>query len=381
MIWLALLACADSEKSAGPGDSASPGVDYESVVLPDDPAARGLPVGVRTLTTGEQTFEIWYPAADNSADLPTEMADFDQFVPQSFIDRVGEFEMPTMDTGAIRDGAPRAVEEPFPVVIFSHGFGGFRLQSIDYAVHLASRGYVVMAADHPGRTMADVLPCLFSPPADGCDLSGFGSDPAVEDVQELMDWVEATEGTEWHGVIDRERIALSGHSAGGGTTQTLGESDPRFDALLSMAAGARVDRDVPTLLMDGTCDGIVTTESVTAAYEGLQDGALVHVLGAGHLAFSDLCTLDLAGIAEELLTGRDDLNTAIYTQLLLLASDGCPGSAPLVERAECEGACLPLEDSAPIIRHYSTVFFDAELKGIGPGLADGLYADAELILP
>jgi hypothetical protein len=39
-------------------------------------------------------------------------------------------------------------------------------------------------------------------------------------------------------------------------------------------------------------------------------------------------------------------------------------------------AC-PLETSAPIVRHYSTVFFDSALMGEGPGVEAGVFAEAD----
>ena len=39
---------------------------------------------------------------------------------------------------------------PYPLLVFIHGTGGFRYNSLMNMVHLASRGFVVIAADHPG---------------------------------------------------------------------------------------------------------------------------------------------------------------------------------------------------------------------------------------
>jgi predicted dienelactone hydrolase len=43
-----------------------------------------------------------------------------------------------------------------PVILFSHGFAGTRMQSRFLCTHLASRGYVVAAPDHTGNTFLDL---------------------------------------------------------------------------------------------------------------------------------------------------------------------------------------------------------------------------------
>lgn len=374
LLPIAMLgACAGGEAI----DSAAPLV--EPLDLPTNPALAGTPVGVRTIERDSITIEIWYPAPDALREQPGGLVDFAAFVPASVSELLGDLQLPPVPTRAIRDAGVRNSGEPLPAVVFSHGFGGTRLQSIDFAEHLASRGYIVAAADHPGRMLGDVLPCLFSPPLEGCDLSGFGADPAVPHIPVVLDALDALSMDGFlAGAVDMERLGMSGHSAGGATTSTLGDTEPRFDALLSMAAPASPERAVPTLLLDGTCDGVVPTEQVDASFGDLLVGERVRILGAGHLAFSDLCTLELGRLATELLAARDDVNEALLPQLVALGTDGCPGITPAVDRDECSAAWLPLETSAPIVRHMSTAFFDAHLKGEGGGVQDGVFMDVEV---
>ncbi len=364
-----LLACAEPTP-----DAPAP----EPLVLPDDPAEAGAPVGVTTVVTADVTMEVWYPASDATTGA-TETADFDAYLPAAFLAAVGDVSFPALDTGAVRDAPLRVPESPYPVVFFSHGLGGARLQSFDYTVHLASRGYVVVAADHPGRMMGDLLPCLFSPALEGCDLSAMtGEDPAEDDVVAMLAWLDAAaEEGPFAGAIDPARVALSGHSMGAGTTIAVGGANPRFTALLPMAGYGAPARDVPTLLMGGTCDTFALDTDAIAAGESLPDGDLVRVLGAGHLAFSNLCELDLAGRADLWLADRDDLNATLYGLLLQLATDGCPGFIPDPD-ACADTTFLPLERSRPVVKHYSTVFFDAALRGTGPGVEAGVYAEADV---
>ena len=122
-----------------------------------------------------------------------------------------------------------------------------------------------------------------------------------------------------------------------------------------------------------------TMDDMEEIYAGLADGGIVEILGAGHLAFTDLCTLELAAFAEDVLEPRDDINLLFLDSLVQLAIDGCPGYLhDPVPSDDCADGYLPLEASSPIVRHYVTVFFDEQLRGTGPGVQVGVYAQAEV---
>ncbi len=350
----------------------------EPIVLPDDPAASGAPVGVTTIRLGATDAEVWYPAADEAADDEQERLGVLRWVPQVVQDRLGPLDLNDPPTGAVRDARLRRPEAPYPVVIFSHGFGGMRYQSYDLTVHLASRGFVVIAADHRGRNLLDQLPCVFSPVLDGCNLGLGQDDPAPPDVEAAVTWAtEANLDGTFEGALDLDALGLFGHSAGGGTTSRVGTEDTRFKALMPLGGGAPIARDVPAVFISGTCDGIIAHDRLIEAAEASADATMIGIRGAGHLAFSDLCTLDLGGIAEEVLEPRDDINNLILGQLTRLATDGCPGVIPEEPpTADCADGYLPLEVSAEINRHYVTAFFEAELAGRGPGVQPDLFPEA-----
>ena len=54
-----------------------------------------------------------------------------------------------------------------------------------------------------------------------------------------------------------------------------------------------IERDVPSLIMAGDCDAVVTYDQLTAAHTGSANTGLLTVEGGGHHAFSDICTVDL----------------------------------------------------------------------------------------
>lgn len=340
----------------------------EPLELPADPAEAGVPTGVMTVTWQDQVMEIWYPAGDDAADQAAEAVDWNSVIPDVIVERVDGFTLPTLPGRSVRDAAPRRLEEPVPVLLFSHGMAGFRAQSYDVTSHLASRGYVVVAPDHPGRTFTDLGPCLFDPPADGCTIPD-GTDPAPQDFVAVQDWLEV--GLEEVGleeVVDLETRAIFGHSAGAGSSARVGSYDPHIDAVLGLAGLVDdFDGDVPVATLAGTCDGMVAPDEVSAGSLAAADGVHLEIAAAGHLAFSDLCGVDFGGLAEELLEPRTDISEIFLEMLVALGTDGCPGYAPAPE-LDCGAAYMPLEQSSPLVRHYSTVFFDDVLKGRGAGV-------------
>ncbi|MDF1562861.1 MAG: hypothetical protein P1V51_07445 [Deltaproteobacteria bacterium] len=362
--------------------AAACGPKPEPLQLPDDPAETGVPVGVRTFSVGELVVEAWYPASDAVAGEPTEILSLAEWIPIAFTERVGEIDAPTLQTPAVRDAELRVPESPYPVVIFSHGLAAFRSQSIDLVTHLASRGYVVVATDHIGRSFPDLLPCVFDPAPDDCTLGTAFDDPAPPQVAEVVTWLEAANVEEkgfFEEALDLERLVLSGHSAGSSTTATVGQEDERFVALLQLAGARSITREVPVLAMGATCDTFVTDQDMREGIAGTATGNLVQIAGAGHLAFSDMCEMGLVELGQAHLEGRTDLNQFIYDILIELGSDGCPGhELPNMPQACLDSGYLPLATSDRIIRHYTTAFLDDVLFGRGPGAQAGVFPEAEM---
>ena len=54
-----------------------------------------------------------------------------------------------VETNSHLDAAPQAGSQKAPLILFSHGLGGMRTQNTVQVEELVSRGYVVVAVDHP----------------------------------------------------------------------------------------------------------------------------------------------------------------------------------------------------------------------------------------
>ncbi|MFT6231979.1 MAG: putative dienelactone hydrolase [Myxococcota bacterium] len=132
-------------------------------------------------------------------------------------------------------------ETPRPVVMFSHGNGGVRYQSVFLMEHLASNGFIVAAPDHVGNTLFD----------------GEGSprgEIAVrrpQDITRSFDRLvarSADEADPLAGCVDTDAgYAMVGHSFGGWTTLVLSGAEPDLDAL---ATHCETDGDFLCALTD-----------------------------------------------------------------------------------------------------------------------------------
>lgn len=334
----------------------------EPVVVADDIDAYTEPgpfdVGVLTtqLPSGPAV-EVWYPAVDGSAG--TETYDVREFTPEFIQDLLSGDVDAVFSYSAGRDAT--AADGEFPVVLFSHGFSGFRLQSTFLTSHLASWGMIVAAPDHPARELASQLG---AEPAD--------SDPAAE-LLESLEVVEqlGAEGGPLAGRVDSASVATLGHSAGGGTVLAA-STDERIGGYVSMASGGPADTadfpQIPSFFLAGEIDAIVTPADRTLpAFETAPAPSWYWEIEAtGHNGFDDFCTFGggtgIIGVAEAAGLGAV---LESQPQLRTLGEDGCIEPAAAVE------------ESFDIIRHGVTAWLrwnlglDAELVGFGPAVSDG----------
>lgn len=279
-------------------------VDYDREALIWDgcgytPCPRPVPVS------------IWYPAVDEAAETP--FANFGAFftvtegtlqtVVDALSDELGgdpvEIRIPDKATRAHHDVAIRPGR--WPVVIFSHGAGGVRFQSVFLTDYLASHGYVVVAPDHEGDatvTEIDGEVVTVDPSLDNFIESAL---KRPRDVQFILDELARHNAAGDHFL--RERLALelgvglTGHSFGSFTSITTAGLDPRIAAIVPMAAPgiSGFGEPVPTLFMLATEDDTIEDELndvIRGEYEfAPPPKLLVEFLDAGHFTFSNMCDL------------------------------------------------------------------------------------------
>jgi predicted dienelactone hydrolase len=115
------------------------------------PSARGIyRVGVKTVKLTDATrnrpltLEVWYPAKLEASAEKSVYKSTVGATPYSVQARAG------------RDAPALEAAQKFPLIVYSHGQPGSRMQAHYLLEHLASQGYVVAALDHTGSTHADV---------------------------------------------------------------------------------------------------------------------------------------------------------------------------------------------------------------------------------
>ncbi|NUN15174.1 MAG: hypothetical protein HUU55_16220 [Myxococcales bacterium] len=284
------------------------------LVNPDDPASTGpWPVGARTVMIENLRTEVWYPASPGSAALlGRKIYDVREHLPDNEQGKIPDENNPWQECPCFSDIPLDTERGPYPIVIFFHGTAGFRTQSLTQTSHWASRGFVVIAADHPLLELKDVL------------LFKFGAD-LVGDAKKILSSLEQGDGgfafLKAH--IDLNRIAVIGHSAGGLAAAQMG-AHPGVQIVIPMAAGGASDVSVgvETVVMGATEDQVVPYSQQLDGYAATpKPKRFVGLHKAGHLAFSDLCVLgaDQGGLLDIAIRFGVNVNPLIAN----LAKDGC----------------------------------------------------------
>lgn len=247
----------------------------------------GYPVGTRTFTfvdasragqgergssaAGDRTLPttVWYPAASSGSKTPP------------------------------------AAGGPFPVVVFSHGLGGWPEAYQLLVVRWAAAGFVVVAPTYP----------LTSRGA-GWDTAGDVRNQPGDASFVLTSILRQGDqaGDPLHGVLDADRVAGAGHSLGGMTTIGMFDGccrDERLDGGIvlagrSLGSGDQglAGRAVPLLFVHADDDPVVSYRAGRAAHGGVPwPKAFVTLVGAGHIEPYFGGTAPAAEVVNDVTTG------------------------------------------------------------------------------
>ncbi len=274
-----------------------------------------------------------------------------------------------LDSAVSVEGAPLASQADARAVVFSHGYGGIRTQSVELMEALASHGFVVASPEHTGNAQ--------SSPTDDFDLAASRRVPDASFVLDVLSARSRDPGDVLFG-IDAGRAGVIGHSFGGMTSIGAAAGwagappDPRVSAIAPISAvvdatlqqdtrtgpNAGFTRDqiasisVPMLLVGGTADVGVRIENNRLAFDWAERAPRVYkvdILGATHTHFANVCSIGnlliSIGLGQESwpAVGAEDLLEPYATT--------------------CGPDVLPIDEATRLTNLYAVAFFRRHLDG------------------
>jgi len=262
--------------------------------------------------------QVWYPAEPQPDDKVAPWMDRADLIgpaisrflnlPPFFLDH-----LKYAQTGAYLNVPISEAKENYPVLLFSHGWKGFRAQNTFQAINFASNGYVVVAIDHsfgailtvfPDGTLAynnpDALPSnvpdpQYLPKANKLANQWSGDLGFVLDTLGEMNVNDPEHGLT--GRLDLEKVGVYGHSTGGGATVEFCGRDPRckaglgMDAYLKPVSETIIDLGLrqPFLFMFSEKWASETNwELFNELFLNSDNAKTLSILGTAHYDFSDL---------------------------------------------------------------------------------------------
>ena len=197
--------------------------------------------------------QVWYPAAPGENGPKAQwMPDIEFAAPA--IANILDLPPFALDhlkyvkANAFLEAEPLDANEKFPVLIFSHGWEGFKEQNIFQVEELASQGYVVIAINHTYGAVLSVLPDGRKLPTDQNALPDGVSEEEYAaashllvrqwagDIGFVLDEITALDQGNWFlaDKLDLSSVGVFGHSTGAGAAVDFCLLDDRCQAVLAM---------------------------------------------------------------------------------------------------------------------------------------------------
>jgi dienelactone hydrolase len=261
--------------------------------VPDDASALGpWPIGTRTvqiaIAGGTMTVEVWYPGKPGSEmgkpEVTYDLRDWLGTDKSKVPDKDNQL-MPCKN--CFRDLPIDDAHGPYPGVVFIHGTISMRVANLMANTLWASRGFVVIAADHPGMFLSDLISC----PGATHIVQNLPRDITAE-IKALTD--HTGDFAFLGNSVDVSRIGVSGHSQGAGAAATAAtQMNVQVDMPLADYGGIAPKSSTlkSTLVVSGLSDSVVNYSSDQSAYAGTNAATkrLVGMTGGDHMNVTDLC--------------------------------------------------------------------------------------------
>jgi len=295
-----------------PGGPLEVGTLTFEVTFPERLEAYGLEPDTRPRRIMVQ---LWYPAVEVNEPAAVPWTDDLDVVGPALARRIGFpgfFLSHTRYTSAHAVPSAPSLPGTYPVLLYSHGWTGFRSIAVNQMEMLASHGYIVIAPDHtygaittrfPDGEVVEFDPEAL-PPEELVAPEVYATkavqlvDTFTDDLVGLIDALALGESGPLAAIaahVDLGRIGAYGHSTGGGAALRFCLSDERCDAVLGMDAWVEpvpdriiaVEASIPMMFMrsdgwrgtpnDGRLRGLAERSGAVTYWIGIE--------GAGHNDF------------------------------------------------------------------------------------------------
>jgi len=262
--------------------------------------------------------QVWYPAEPLPGDSLAPWMDRADLIgpaisrflnlPAFFLDH-----LKYVKTGAYLESPVSNAQTSYPVLLFSHGWNGFRAQNTFQAINFASNGYIVVAIDHTYGAVLTVFPdgsvAYNNPEALPSNMADLQYLPIANkllnqwsgDLGFVLDTLsEINENDPDHGLtgyLDLNKVGVFGHSTGGGATVEFCGRDPRCKAGLGMDAYLKPVSETimdlglrqPFLFMfSETWSSETNWGLFNELYLNSDNAKTLSIVGTAHYDFSDL---------------------------------------------------------------------------------------------
>lgn len=243
----------------------------------------------------EMTLAVWYPSTSK---------------PKPY-----NYNSPLKPVGMVAlNGEPDRSKCPYPLVVFSHGFMGGGVQSVFFTQYLAKTGYVVVSTDHEDAVAYKIEGGKGEMP-DLQDIMNILEDPfsqyagRAEDIQAVISEVldlNSDGSSVLAGMVDEDKILMSGHSLGGWTGHVNAGVAPEefqkyrderiqatlfFDSYLADLEPSYYESklDIPTIYQVAQSNPRITLDERRAGFDHSGPPKyLVGIKDATHLDFADI---------------------------------------------------------------------------------------------
>jgi predicted dienelactone hydrolase len=292
-------------------------------------------------------------------------------------------------THAYPNAAVSKKHAPYPVLIFSHGFGAVAIQNTTLMEELASHGYAVFSIGHTYESLVEIFPdgrqAFFSPPKNNTTDAEFfkltkeaseikAGDPAFvallhklnkqsisesisgdriyvwsADTLFVIDWLEKmnTEdaGSPFYRQLDLNKLGVLGMSFGGATAGQVTVEDRRVKAAVNMDGwpyGDWIDHPPEIAFM------FMNSEGSIALLNGINQKLNDYMMEKSNAIFYSIT-----------VRGSKHIN---FTDLSVWS--------PVLKHMGAFGT-IDGEKMLKIMNAYTVAFFDKHLKGIDSPLLNG----------